>query len=131
MVLYNKFTKIQIVTISILPFQKFLEFSKIESNMFNVVVAGGAGFIGSYLCKRLIAEGHHVYCIDNYITGSKYNIASLLDNPSFKLIEYDITKPFETIRDRLANVSYIFHLASPASPNQKSERRSSGEVEED
>src|SRR6185503_6668797 len=90
--------------------------------MSNIIVAGGAGFIGSHLCKRLVADGYNVYCVDNYITGSKNNIQSLMDNPNFKPIEHDITKPFESIRDRFAEVSYIFHLASPASPNQKSER---------
>lgn len=90
--------------------------------MANVIVAGGAGFIGSHLCKRLISEENNVYCVDNYITGSKNNIQSLLDDPKFKFIEFDITKSFEMIKDRFVNISAIFHLASPASPNQKSEK---------
>jgi len=90
--------------------------------MYEILVAGGAGFIGSHLCKRLIDEGNKVYCIDDFITGSKNNIQHLMDNPNFKLIEHDVTKPFDEIKDRISEVSHIFHLASPASPNKKSER---------
>ena len=90
--------------------------------MYKILIAGGAGFIGSHLCKKLLDEGNTVYCLDNFITGSKNNVQSLLDNPKFALIEYDISKSLEPIRDRFADVHFIFHLASPASPNQKSER---------
>jgi len=90
--------------------------------MEKVIVAGGAGFIGSHLCKRLINEGNIVYCIDNYITGSKNNVESLLDNPNFSLLEYDISKSLQDIKDRFNDVHSIFHLASPASPNKNSER---------
>jgi nucleoside-diphosphate-sugar epimerase len=90
--------------------------------MHNIIVAGGAGFIGSHLCKRLLNEGNTVYCLDNFITGSKNNVQSLMDNPRFSLLEYDITQPLEDIKDRFAEVRFIFHLASPASPNKKSER---------
>jgi nucleoside-diphosphate-sugar epimerase len=86
--------------------------------MLNILVAGGAGFIGSHLCKRLITEGHTVYCIDNLITGSKNNIESLLDNPKFNFYNHDVTKSIEELRE----INYIYHLASPASPNKKSER---------
>jgi len=75
-----------------------------------VAVAGGAGFIGSNLCKSLIAEGHEVICLDNYITGSKKNVASLLDNPAFTLMETDITDGVDI------QAELIFNLASPASP---------------
>lgn len=74
------------------------------------VVTGGAGFIGSHLCKRLLDEGHSVLCVDNYITGSARNIAPLLNNPLFTFLEYDVTQPFD------CEAEAIFHLASPASP---------------
>ncbi|HUQ85149.1 MAG TPA: UDP-glucuronic acid decarboxylase family protein [Candidatus Limnocylindrales bacterium] len=86
--------------------------------MLKILVAGGAGFIGSHLCKRLIDEGNVVYCFDNLITGSKDNIVRLLDNPNFKYFEYDITNPIA----ELGEINYIYHLASPASPNKKSLR---------
>jgi len=75
-----------------------------------VLVTGGAGFIGSFLCERLLVEGHEVICLDNFSTGKKSNIRHLLRNPNFKLIEHDVTKPIELETD------LIFHLASPASP---------------
>jgi nucleoside-diphosphate-sugar epimerase len=77
-----------------------------------ILVTGGAGFIGSNLCARLIEEDHTVLCVDNFITGSVDNIQSLLDNPRFTFLQHDITQPFETDID----VEAIFHLASPASP---------------
>lgn len=86
------------------------------------MVAGGAGFIGSHLCKRLIDEGHTVYCIDNLITGDKENIAPLLENPRFTFLEFDLGKQSDTLSESFKEVDYIFHLASPASPNKKSER---------
>jgi nucleoside-diphosphate-sugar epimerase len=75
-----------------------------------IVVTGGAGFIGSHLCDRLLQEGHSVLCIDNFITGAERNIAPLRTHPSFSFAHQDITQPF----DFEANA--IFHLASPASP---------------
>jgi nucleoside-diphosphate-sugar epimerase len=90
--------------------------------MQKIIVAGGAGFIGSHLCKRLLQEGNTVFCVDNFISGSKNNVQSLTDNPQFMLIEHDLTKPLDTIQDRFQDVHVIFHLASPASPNKKSER---------
>ena len=75
-----------------------------------VVVTGGAGFIGSHLCTRLLNEGHTVLCVDNFITGSERNIASLKTSPHFEFIQHNVTKPFEFEADA------IFHLASPASP---------------
>lgn len=86
--------------------------------MLKFLIAGGAGFIGSHLCRRLIDEGNTVYCVDNLITGSKNNIVSLLDNPRFHYFELDVIKPIV----EMGEVNYIFHLASPASPNKKSER---------
>ncbi|HTY39246.1 MAG TPA: UDP-glucuronic acid decarboxylase family protein [Bacteroidota bacterium] len=76
------------------------------------IVTGGAGFLGSHLCDRLIAEGHAVVCIDNLITGSIANIAHLAGNPAFKFIHYDVTNYLFVEGD----VDYIFHFASPASP---------------
>lgn len=76
------------------------------------VVTGGAGFLGSHLCDRLLAEGHAVICIDNLLTGNPANIAHLDDNASFRFIEHDVTVPFE-IEEPVDNV---LHFASPASP---------------
>lgn len=81
--------------------------------MQNVLVTGGAGFIGSHLCDRLIKDGYKVICLDSLITGSKENIKQLLNNFNFEFIEADVTKPL-TIKHQSLN--YIFHLASPASP---------------
>lgn len=76
------------------------------------VVTGGAGFLGSHLCDRLIAEGHTVICIDNLITGSTENIAHLAGNRNFKFIHHDVTNYLFVEGD----VHFIFHFASPASP---------------
>ena len=75
-----------------------------------VMVTGGAGFIGSYLCERLIAQGHEVLCVDNFFTGSRRNIAALHGNPRFEVMRHDITFPLYVEVDR------IFNLACPASP---------------
>ncbi len=90
--------------------------------MEKIIVTGGAGFIGSHLCKKLIESGKVVYCIDNLITGNKNNVVSLLDNPNFNFIEHDVTQSFADVSDRMREINYIFHLASPASPNKKAER---------
>lgn len=90
--------------------------------MANIVIAGGAGFIGSHLAKRLLQEGNKVIVLDNLISGEKSNIVSLLDNPQFTFLQHDVSKPFTAIADRFAEIDYIFHLASPASPNKKSSR---------
>ncbi len=76
------------------------------------IVTGGAGFLGSHLCDRLLAEGHEVVALDNLITGSTDNIAHLIDNPLFRFIRYDVTEYLYVD----GAVDYIFHLASPASP---------------
>ena len=78
--------------------------------MKRILVTGGAGFIGSHLCDKLIKEGNDVICLDNYFTGSKKNIEHLLDNPYFELVRHDITHPY------FAEVDEIFNLACPASP---------------
>jgi len=75
-----------------------------------IVVTGGAGFIGSHLCTRLLNEEHSVLCVDNFITGSERNIAPLHNHPRFSFACHDVTKPFDFEADA------IFHLASPASP---------------
>jgi nucleoside-diphosphate-sugar epimerase len=80
--------------------------------MKTVLVAGGAGFIGSHLCERLIREEKQVICIDNLVTGNLRNIEPLLDAPGFRLVEHDVVKPLPS----LPEVEAIFHLASPASP---------------
>lgn len=79
--------------------------------MKRVLVSGGAGFIGSHLCDRLVKEGHHVICLDNLFTGTKKNIIHLLDNPQFEFVEWDVTRPY--IHD---GVDEIYNLACPASP---------------
>lgn len=75
-----------------------------------ILVTGGAGFLGSHLCERLLTEGHEVLCLDNFFTGRKKNIQHLLNNPYFELIRHDITLPI------LLEVDRIYHLACPASP---------------
>lgn len=75
-----------------------------------ILVTGGAGFLGSHLCERLLAQGHEVLCADNFFTGSKDNIAHLLPNPHFELMRHDITFPLYVEADE------IFNLACPASP---------------
>lgn len=84
--------------------------------MQTVLVAGGAGFIGTHLCKNLLSDDFRVICVDNLITGDKSNISQLLDNPNFHFIEQDIIEPLEIDE----KIDFIFHLASPASPNKKS-----------
>ena len=78
--------------------------------MKKILVTGGAGFLGSHLCERLVAEGHHVLCVDNYFTGSKNNIAHLLDSKNFEVIRQDICLPL------YVEVDEIYNLACPASP---------------
>jgi len=78
--------------------------------MKRVLVTGGAGFIGSHLCERLLDLGHEVVCLDNYFTGSKMNIIHLLDNPYFEVIRHDVTMPLFVETDE------IYNLACPASP---------------
>jgi len=75
-----------------------------------ILVTGGAGFIGSHLCERLLSEGHEVLCLDNLFTGSKNNITHLMDNYRFELIRHDIIEPI------LLEVDQIYNLACPASP---------------
>jgi nucleoside-diphosphate-sugar epimerase len=91
--------------------------------MAKVLVAGGAGFIGSHLCKRLIEDGYSVICLDSLITGDKKNLISLLENPRFTFMQQDIADTFDSsLNSQLTNLNYIYHLASPASPNEKSDR---------
>lgn len=78
--------------------------------MKRILVTGGAGFIGSHLCDRLIKDGHDVICLDNYFTGSKRNIEHLLPHPYFELVRHDVIQPY------FAEVDQIYNLACPASP---------------
>lgn len=78
--------------------------------MKRVMVTGGAGFLGSHLCERLLADGYEVLCVDNFYTGTKRNIAHLMSNPYFELIRHDVTFPL------YVEVDEIFNLACPASP---------------
>ena len=75
-----------------------------------IAVTGGAGFLGSHLCERLIADGHEVVCLDNFFTGARRNIEHLLDNHNFELVRHDVVQPF------VIEVDQIYHLACPASP---------------
>jgi UDP-glucuronate decarboxylase len=75
-----------------------------------ILITGGAGFLGSHLCERLLSEGHDVLCVDNYFTGRKDNIAHLLPNPHFEALRHDITFPL------YVEVDEIYNLACPASP---------------
>ena len=78
--------------------------------MKKILVTGGAGFLGSHLCERLLKDGNEVICLDNYFTGSKRNIVHLMNNPYFEVIRHDITEPFYIVVDQ------IYNLACPASP---------------
>jgi UDP-glucuronate decarboxylase len=78
--------------------------------MKRILVTGGAGFIGSHLCEKLLNEGNEVICLDNYFTGSKANILHLMKNNYFEMVRHDITSPYYT------EVDEIYHLACPASP---------------
>jgi len=78
--------------------------------MKKILITGGAGFVGSHLCERLLNEGNEVICLDNYFTGNKKNIIKLLDNPNFEMVRHDITEPY------YAEVDEIYNLACPASP---------------
>ncbi len=75
-----------------------------------ILVTGGAGFLGSHLCRRLVGEGHDVLCVDNYYTGSKHNISDLVANPLFEFMRHDVTFPL------YVEVDEIYNLACPASP---------------
>ena len=89
--------------------------------MQTILVAGGAGFIGSNLCERLLDKNYRVICIDNLITGSKENIDDFTENKNFSFLNLDlINSSFQNTK--LPKINYIFHLASPASPNKKSQR---------
>lgn len=84
--------------------------SRIKKEDYRTLVTGGAGFLGSHLCDKLIARGEDVLCVDNFYTGSKNNVKHLLKNPRFELLRHDITYPLYVEVDR------IFNLACPASP---------------
>ena len=75
-----------------------------------ILVTGGAGFLGSHLCDRLVAKGYEVLCLDNFFTGSKKNIAHLFGEPNFELIRHDLAQPI------FLEVDEIYNLACPASP---------------
>lgn len=79
-------------------------------NVLRVLVTGGAGFVGSHLCRRLLADGHEVICLDNMFTGNKGNILDLMDKPRFEFMRHDVTFSLYVEVDR------IYNLACPASP---------------
>eukprot|EP00928_Gymnodinium_smaydae_P071969 TRINITY_DN55424_c0_g1_i1.p2 TRINITY_DN55424_c0_g1~~TRINITY_DN55424_c0_g1_i1.p2 ORF type:complete len:408 (+),score=110.02 TRINITY_DN55424_c0_g1_i1:60-1283(+) len=84
---------------------------KLDKTKFRrVLVTGGAGFLGSNLCRRLLAEGHEVMCLDNYFTSQRSNISDLIGHPRFELIRHDVTEPF------FCECDFIFNMACPASP---------------
>lgn len=82
-----------------------------------ILITGGAGFIGSHLCDLFINEGHEVICVDNFLSGSRNNIAHLEDNPSFTLLDHDVNQP---LPEDFGRIGAILHFASPASPNPHS-----------
>ncbi len=88
--------------------------------MQTALIAGGAGFIGTHLCESLLKNKYKVICVDNFITSDKENIDILLENSNFKFVQHDITKALDNIE--FGELNFIFHLASPASPNKKSPR---------
>ena len=75
-----------------------------------ILVTGGAGFLGSHLCDRLLKDGHEVVCLDNLFTGRKSNVLHLKDNPDFEFVRHDVIDPFKY------EVDQIYNLACPASP---------------
>ena len=77
-----------------------------------ILITGGAGFIGSHLCERFVAQGHRVLCVDNFITGRESNIRPFMTNPSFALIRHNISLPLEVAEP----LDFVLHFASPASP---------------
>jgi UDP-glucuronate decarboxylase len=85
---------------------------KLKGNLVykRILVTGGAGFLGSHLCDRLLQEGHDVLCVDNFFTGAKRNVSHLLDHPNFELMRHDVTFPL------YVEVDEIYNLACPASP---------------
>ena len=82
--------------------------------MTRALITGGAGFLGSHLCERLIAEGHEVICVDNLVTGRRENVAHLLGRGDFQFLCHDVSRPFEID----GPVDYVLHFASPASPRR-------------
>lgn len=86
------------------------QYSKGTKTMKRILVTGGAGFIGSHLCERLVNEGHDVICLDNFYTGSKENVWHLLGRPNFEIVRHDVCQPY------WAEVDEIYNLACPASP---------------
>ena len=81
--------------------------------MKRILITGGAGFVGSHLCERLLNEGNEIICLDNYFTGSKKNILHLMNNKLFELVRHDITEPYYAEVDEIANVAMF--LASDLS----------------
>jgi UDP-glucuronate decarboxylase len=84
--------------------------SKMVGAAMRILITGGAGFLGSHLCERLLREGNEIICLDNFFTGRKANIAHLLGDPHFELVRHDVTEPFKF------EVDQIYNLACPASP---------------
>lgn len=81
-----------------------------STHLKRILITGGAGFLGSHLCQRMVDAGHDVICLDNFFTSQKSNIVHLLDKPNFELVRHDVTNPF------MAEVDEIYNLACPASP---------------
>lgn len=84
--------------------------------MRRILVTGGAGFIGSHLCERLVEDGNQVVAVDNFLTGSKRNVQHLIDKKNFSLVEADVSQPINKYLEKKLRFDEIFHLASPASP---------------
>jgi len=90
--------------------------------MKHILITGGAGFIGCHITKSFLDHQNKVTVVDNLLTGARSNIDEFLGNPNFSFIEHDVTRPLDDANTALSDVDYIFHLASPASPNARSSR---------
>ena len=90
-----------------------------------VLITGGAGFLGSHLCDRLIHEGHEILCLDNFFTGRKQNISHLLQNPNFEVIRHDVAEPFRIEVDQIYNLAcpLLLRIIS-TTPSRRLRRRS-------
>ena len=96
--------------------------------MKRILVSGGAGFIGSHLCTRLINEGHDVICLDNFFTGSKDNIIHLMDNHHFEVVRHDVTYPYSAEVDEIYNLAEELDISKSTLKRARAELTSEGTI---